>query len=144
MLLIAILLSKVVMQCSSNRASLTSSSHIKCLADPYLIWCTLFFAKEPLFIWLFCGKRHLKTRYPMGLGHPVVIGCSSDRASSKSSSHIKLFVYLRIRSSSFVFAYRILSIAAANAKEPLITGLLCGKWPIKTRYPMGLRHPVHI
>ena len=28
------------------------------------------------------------------------------------------------------------------AKEPLIIGLFCGKWPIKIRNPMGLRHPV--
>jgi len=27
------------------------------------------------------------------------------------------------------------------AKEPLIIGLFCGKWPIKIRHPMGLRHP---
>jgi len=29
-----------------------------------------------------------------------------------------------------------------SAKESLTTGLFCGKWPIKTRHPMGLRHPV--
>ena len=28
------------------------------------------------------------------------------------------------------------------AKEPLMIGLLCGKWPVKIRHPMGLRHPV--
>ena len=28
------------------------------------------------------------------------------------------------------------------AKEPLIIGLFCGRWPIKIRHPMGLRHPV--
>jgi len=28
------------------------------------------------------------------------------------------------------------------AKEPWIIGLFCGKWPIRIRYPMGLRHPV--
>jgi len=28
------------------------------------------------------------------------------------------------------------------AKEPLIIGLFCGKWPIKIRHPMGLRHLV--
>jgi len=28
------------------------------------------------------------------------------------------------------------------AKEPWIVGLLCGKWPIKIRRPMTLRHPV--
>ena len=28
------------------------------------------------------------------------------------------------------------------AKEPLIIGLFCGKWPVKIRHPMGLCHPV--
>jgi len=27
------------------------------------------------------------------------------------------------------------------AKQPLIIGLFCGKWPVKIRHPMGLRHP---
>ena len=29
------------------------------------------------------------------------------------------------------------------AKEPLILGLFCGKWPVQIRHPMGLCHPVH-
>ena len=29
------------------------------------------------------------------------------------------------------------------AKETLIIGLFCRKWPMKIRQPMGLRHPVH-
>ena len=33
--------------------------------------------------------------------------------------------------------------SSLSAKEPLITGLFCGKWPIKIRHPMNLRHPVH-
>ena len=28
------------------------------------------------------------------------------------------------------------------AKKPLIIGLFCGKWPVKIRHPMGLRHSV--
>jgi len=28
------------------------------------------------------------------------------------------------------------------AKEPLIIGLICGKWPVKIRHPMNLYHPV--
>jgi len=35
-----------------------------------------------------------------------------------------------------------LSCRSLSAKEPLIIGLFCGKWPIKVRHPMGLRHPV--
>jgi len=30
------------------------------------------------------------------------------------------------------------------AKEPLIIELFCGKWPMKIRHPMGLRHPDYL
>jgi len=35
-----------------------------------------------------------------------------------------------------------LSLQVIVCKEPLITGLFCGKWPAKIRHPMSLRHPV--
>ena len=35
-----------------------------------------------------------------------------------------------------------LSCRSFFANEPLMIGLFCGKWPIKIRQPMGLRHPV--
>jgi len=35
-----------------------------------------------------------------------------------------------------------LSNRSFSAKEPLIIGLFGGKWPLKIRHPMGLRHPV--
>jgi len=35
-----------------------------------------------------------------------------------------------------------LSCRSFFAKEPLIIGLFCGKWPIKIRHSLGLRHPV--
>jgi len=39
--------------------------------------------------------------------------------------------------------YRVaLSCRSFSAKEPLIIGLFCEKWPIKIRHSMGLRHPV--
>ena len=34
-----------------------------------------------------------------------------------------------------------LSCRSFSAKEPPIIGLFCGKWPMKTRHPMTLRHP---
>ena len=34
--------------------------------------CRSFFAKEPLIIGLFCGKRPVKIRHSMGLRHPVM------------------------------------------------------------------------
>jgi len=51
----------------------------------------------------------------------------------------------------FRFRYRVakthrmacnLSCKPFPAKEPLITWLFCGKWPIKIRHPMGLHHSV--
>jgi len=35
-----------------------------------------------------------------------------------------------------------LKLQVVFAKEPLIIGFFGGKWPVKTRHPMGLRHPV--
>jgi len=35
-----------------------------------------------------------------------------------------------------------LSCRSFFAKEPLIIGLFCRKWPLKIRHPMCLRHPV--
>ena len=31
-----------------------------------------------------------------------------------------------------------------SAKEPLIIGLFCGKWPVKIRHPTSLRHAVDL
>ena len=39
-------------------------------------------------------------------------------------------------------AYNALSRRSLFAKEPLMIGLFYGKWPIKMKHPMGLRHPV--
>jgi len=36
----------------------------------------------------------------------------------------------------------VLSCRSFFAKEPLIIGLFCGKWPMRIRHPMTLRHPV--
>ena len=35
-----------------------------------------------------------------------------------------------------------LSCRSFFAKEPLIIGLFCGKWPMEIRHPMTLRHSV--
>ena len=37
---------------------------------------------------------------------------------------------------------RVMSCRSLSAKEPLIIGLFCGKWPVKMRHPMTPRHPV--
>jgi len=34
--------------------------------------------------------------------------------------------------------------AAGFVKEPPIIGLFCGKWPVKMKHLMGLRHSVTI
>jgi len=38
--------------------------------------------------------------------------------------------------------YDALSCRSFSAKEPLIIGLICRKWPLKIRHPTSLRHPV--
>jgi len=38
--------------------------------------------------------------------------------------------------------YDALSHGSLSAKEPLIIGLFCGKWPVKIRHTMTLRHSV--
>ena len=56
------------------------------------------------------------------------------------------FVY--IRDELPCMCYRVtktqdaLSCRSFSAKQPRIIGLFCGKWPIKIRHPMGLRHHV--
>jgi len=37
-----------------------------------------------------------------------------------------------------------LNYRSFSAKEPQIIGLFCGKWPVKIRHPMGLRHLVSV
>ena len=63
----------------------------------------IFFAKEPLIIGLFYGKRPAQIRHPMVLCHPV---------SSAATSHNE--------DASPIW----------NTKEQLIIGLFCGKWCI--------------
>jgi len=40
-------------------------------------------------------------------------------------------------------AFDASSSRSLSAKEPLIVGLVGGKFPIKIRHPMGLCHPAH-
>ena len=44
---------------------------------------------------------------------------------------------------SFVALFHTRATNSFPAKEPLITGLFCGKWPMKMRHPMGLRYLYH-
>jgi len=39
---------------------------------------------------------------------------------------------------------RCLSCRSLSAKEPLIVELFCGKWPLKMKQPMDVRHPVFL
>jgi len=53
-------------------------------------------------------------------------------------SHL-ISVYLRTGWRRCIAA---LSCCSESSKEPLISGLFCGKWPINMRHPMHLCHPV--
>ena len=95
----------------------------------YLISCTSFFAKEPLIIGLFCGKWPIKKRHPMGLRHPV---------------YVFVVRWLLSRCLTPFTPRTAKSCRSFFAKEPLLIRLFCGKWPVKERHPMGLRHPVFL
>ena len=47
----------------------------------------------------------------------------------------------RIHSSVWRKCIECVSCWSLSAKEPLITGLFCGRWPIKIRHPMVLCYP---
>jgi len=49
--------------------------------------CRSFFAKEPLIIWLFCGKWPMKIRHPVGLRHSVSADAylSADTATHRNT-----------------------------------------------------------
>ena len=51
-----------------DKASYGSSK--PCTLPEWTRW-SKFSAKEPLIVWLFCGKGHIKIRHPMGLRHPA-------------------------------------------------------------------------
>jgi len=55
-----------------------------------------------------------------------------------------LYVYMYIHVCIFIYVIQgdALSCRSFFAKAPLIIGLFCGKWLVKIRHPMGLRHPV--
>jgi len=38
----------------------------------------------------------------------------------------------------------LISCRSFFAREPLMKGLFCGKWPVKIRHPMGLCHSVQV
>jgi len=111
-----------------------------------------FFAKEPPIIGLFCGKW-MRVLCICAMNCLVcatgwrVIFCK--RATNYRALLRKMnasFVY--IRNELLRMCYRVtktqdaLSCRSFFAKEPRITGLFGGKWPIKIRHLMGLRHHV--
>jgi len=57
-----------------NESGRTNECAIQGGGDPQDAFsCRSFFAKEPLIIGLFYGKRPIKIRHPMGLRHPVYV-----------------------------------------------------------------------
>ena len=75
------------------------------------------------------------------------------RARVHTHTHAQIYtVYICISARLYVIfviilqggedAEDALSCRSLFEKKPLIIGLFCGKWPIKIRHLMGLRHPV--
>jgi len=55
--------------------------------------------------------------------------------------HTYMYVYKHVLcSTGWRRPIGCLKLQVVFAKEPLIIGLFCGKWPIKIRHPMTLRH----
>jgi len=57
-----------------------------------------------------------------------------DETSYGSSPHFMRTLAVSMR--------ELVMLQVISAKEPLIIGLFCGKWPMKIRHPMGLCHPL--
>jgi len=89
----------------------------------YHVYVYTIHKKEPLIIGLFCGK------WPVYESKPCIC-----------------IYYTQFASLSCVQggkdSYNVSSCRLFSAKEPLIIGLFCGKWPINMSHPMRLRHPV--
>jgi len=59
--------------------------------------------------------------------------------------NLKSFFRIAVKNYSLslrVYDMKPLRCKSHSAQEPLIIGLLCGKWPIQIRHPMHFRHPV--
>jgi len=67
------------------------------------------------------------------------------REASGSVSQVFVVVYGSMQMNTWQSGeepYDALSYRSFFAKEPLIIGLFCRKWPVKIRPPVGFRHPV--
>jgi len=81
------------------------------------------------------------------VSHILTIFFQAFRTSRVSSFRLSVQVlqaFLQACPSHWKAVYRVAKAHRMPffAKEPLIIGLFCGKWPIKIRHPMTLRHPV--
>ena len=68
----------------------------------------------------------------------IIHGSFAERDLQLKASYGSSSLYTR----HIILTNNALSRRFLSTKEPLIIGLFCGKWPIKMRHPMGLRHPV--
>ena len=89
-----------------------------------------------------CGSRVLlvkQTRHTHLWIRHITLTCESDMSHvwMHQTCHTYECVIQGGEDSSDVFSCRLFF-----AKEPLIIGLFRGKWPLKIRHPMTLRHPV--
>jgi len=131
---------------------------------PYLY--RSLFAKEPYNYWNF-RKETCDLGPPMQIHLPVHTNTrickytyishsilERDDEILKTAGHTNTWIYVYIYTRSTRKHTNIhtgwrrpihaLSCRSFLAKEQLIIGLFCGKWPIKIRHPISLHHPVYI
>jgi len=73
----------------------------------------------------------------------------STRAHTHTHMHARTHAHLvrqRVNLCFYICKYiwkNALNYISFSAKDPLIVGLFCGKWPVKTRHPKHLHHPLN-
>ena len=78
----------------------------------------------------------------------VAVCCSVLQCVAVCCSYITYIIYTNLKALFLLCvqggenSYDALICRSFFAKEPLITGLFCGKWPVQIWHLMGLRHPV--
>ena len=96
------------------------------------IYAYNFFLKK----WRFFFKKKRQNRhYKLSIKEPYFSNCAEQRWIVSVSYPL---VVLQCGEDS----WDALSCGSFLAKEPLIVGLFCGKWPMKIKHPVTLCHPV--
>jgi len=140
--------------------SVTWLIHVYTTIDSY-VWCVsfakyrLFYSKISSLLWGSCAKETYNLKEPINRSHLVRVMCiivcfirtnmyyqNSHTYVSTICIHTKMYQqYVSSCVQGGEDSQDVLNCRLFSANEPLITGLFCRKWPIKS-HSMRLRHPV--